>query len=155
MKKQLILSLLFFLSITVSAQENSPPHIDVMGTAEMEVVPDEIYIAISIHERTEGREVLTVEQQESNLKDALRALGINLNNLELSDANADYIRIKWRKKNVVSRTDYRLKVGDAFMLSKVFEQLDKLNIKDARIVKVSHSNIKAFEKEGENSFEAP
>ena len=147
MKKQLILSLLFFLSIAVYSQEHSPPHIDVTGTAEMEVVPDEKYIAISIHERTEGREVLTVEQQESNLKDALRALGINLNNLELFDANADYIRVKWRKKNVVSRTDYRLKVGDAFMLSKVFEQLDKLNIKDARIVKVSHSNIKAFEKD--------
>ena len=67
MKKQLILSLLFFLSIAVYSQEHSPPHIDVTGTAEMEVVPDEIYIAISIHERTEGREVLTVEQQESNL----------------------------------------------------------------------------------------
>ena len=80
MKKQLILSLLFLLSITVSAQEHSPLHIDVTGTAEMEVIPDEIFIAITIRERTNGRGTVGVEQQEKDMKDAFRSIGLDLNN---------------------------------------------------------------------------
>ena len=147
MKKQLTLSLLFLLSITVSAQEHSPPHIDVTGTAEMEVVPDEIYIAITIRERTNGRGTVGVEQQEKDMKDAFRSIGLDLNNLEFSDAHADYIKVRWLTQKTVSQARYRLKCEDAYMVGKAFEQLDKLNIQDAYIAKVSHSNIKAFEKD--------
>ena len=43
-------------------------HIDVTGTAETEVVPDEIYVAIVIRERYEGREKISIESQEEKLK---------------------------------------------------------------------------------------
>ena len=147
MKKLLILNLLLCLSLGVYSQEQTPPHINLTGTAEMEVVPDEIYIAISIKERNDGRNNLTVEKQEQQLKEALVRVGISLDELSLSDANADYIHVKWRKKKAISRTDYRLKVSNADEVVKVFEILDELKIKSARIVKVSHSKIKEYEKE--------
>lgn len=76
---------LLFMSLCLVAfsQEQSPPFIDVTGTAEMEVIPDEIYIAITLHERSGNRDTQTVQEQESDLKDALRSLGLDLKRLEL------------------------------------------------------------------------
>lgn len=146
--KKTLLTLLFFSSICYAfAQKDTPPFIEVTGTADMEVVPDEIYIAITIREDDEGRTQRSVEEQENNLKNALLEIGISLDNLELSDANANYIHVKWKKKKAISRTDYRLKVSTAEEIAGVFEKLDELKIKSVRIVKVSHSKIKEFEKE--------
>jgi len=146
--KNTLLSLLFLTCILCAfGQDNQPPFIEVTGTAEMEVIPDEIYIAITIREDDEGRVKRSVEEQEKDLKNAIIELGISLENLELTDANANYIHVKWKKKKAISRTDYRLKVSSAEEVVGVFEKLDELKIKSGRIVKVSHSKIKEFEKE--------
>ena len=81
------------------------------------------------------------------MKEALKSIGINLDNLSLSDANANYIRVKWTKKDVITKNEYVLKVGDAITVGKVFEKLDELKIIDAKISKVSHSKIEEFKKE--------
>ncbi len=147
MKKNTFITLFTCLCLMGLAQEQQQAFIDVTGTAKMEIIPDEIYVAISIKERNEGRINLSVEKQEQSLKEVLIRLGISIDNLALSDANADYIHVKWRKKRAISRTDYRLKVSTADEAVKVFEALDELKIKSARIVKVSHSKIKDYEKE--------
>jgi uncharacterized protein YggE len=145
--KKLYTLLFMSLCLVAFSQEQFPPFIDVTGTAEMEVIPDEIYIAITLRERSGNRGTQTVQEQESDLKDALRSLGLDLKRLELSDANADYISIRWLNKKTVSQSRYRFKAEDAYMVGKVFEQLDKLNIQDAYISEVSHSKIKDYEKE--------
>ena len=145
--KKLYTLLFMSLSFLAFSQEQFPSFIDVTGTAEMEVIPDEIYVAISIKERNEGREPLTVDEQEQQLKEALVRLGIGLDKLSLSGANSDYIYIKWKKKRAISRTDYRLKLSTADEVVEVFEALDELKIKSGRIVKVSHSKIKDYEKD--------
>jgi uncharacterized protein YggE len=145
--KKLYTLLFMSLCLVAFSQEQSPPFIDVTGTAEMEVIPDEIYIAITLRERSGNRGTQTVQEQESDLKDALRSLGLDLKRLELSDANADYIYIRWLNKKTISQSRYRFKAEDAYMVGKVFEQLDKLNIQDAYISEVSHSKIKDYEKE--------
>ena len=52
------------------------PYIEVTGTAEKYVVPDEIYISIALKERQEGRENKSIEQQEAQLKQGLSETGI-------------------------------------------------------------------------------
>jgi len=132
---------------TTSDTEKNKPYIEVTGTAEKEIIPNEIYIAITIRERHEGKEKITIEKQEADLKESLKSIGIPLDNLSLSDANADYIRVKWTKKDVIAKTEYSLKVGDALTVGKVFEKLDELKIVDAYISKVSHSKLDEFKKE--------
>jgi len=129
------------------SQPESKPHIDVTGTAEMEVVPDQIYVSICIKERYEGRDKITVESQEEKLKAALKELNIPLENFTLSDANADYVKVKLGKKDVIAKKDYNLKLSDATQLGKVFEQLEKLQITEAYISKVDHSKMDEFRKE--------
>lgn len=123
------------------------PNIEVTGTAEMEIVPDEIYISITIKERHEGKEKITIEKQESDLKEALKAADIPLENLTLTDAIANYIRVSWMRKDVIVKTEYLLKVTDAVTVGVVFEKLDEIKIYDANISKVSHSELEAYKRE--------
>lgn len=153
MRKLLLLTSFFYLGLqSLKAQEplhTTPdqPYITVTGSAEQEIVPDEIYISFHIKEREEGREMQTIEMQENKLKEILQSLNIPIENLSLADANANYIRIKWTKKDVISRAEYVLKVKDATELGAVFEKFDELKIEDAYILRVSHSKIETFKKE--------
>jgi len=150
--KILKLLTILLLTVTVFGQTTNEivvekPHIEVVGMAEKEIMPDEIYIGITIRDRYEGREKITIEKQESDLKNALESIDVSLDNLTMSDVDANYVRVKWKKKDVVAKTEYVLKVGNALTVGKVFEQLDELKIMDANISKVSHSKILEFKKE--------
>lgn len=147
-------ALLFVLVFTAGAQTPSgesqheeKPYIEVTGTAELEVVPDEIYINLIIRERFVNKEKITIEEQEAKLKNALRKTGVDLSNLYLTNANADFIRVRYRKKGVVTQKDYTLKVTDAVTVGKVFDELDSLEINDAYIARTSHTKMDSLKKE--------
>ncbi len=127
--------------------EKSAPYIEVNGLAETEILPDEIFVSITLMERPENKEKLTIAKQEDNLKQALKELGIDLSNLTLSEAYADFRKIKTLKKDVVISKTYSLKITSAAQLSKVYEKLDKINAYDAFISKISHSKIEQLTKE--------
>jgi hypothetical protein len=128
-----------------TAQE--PPCIEVTGRSEMKVVPDQIHIAIELKERGSGDKKVTVEKQELDLKQTVQGLGIDGANLTLSDAIADYVPKKFRKDDVVETKTYELKVADAEMVRKVFKELDRLEIENAHIDRVSHSKEIEFRRE--------
>jgi len=121
--------------------------IEITGTSETEITPDELYITITLTERMDGKEKVTIEKQETELKKSLKDLGIDLNNLTLSKADADYGKVRKSNKDVLISKSYVLKIGDADMLAKVYEQLDKINAQDAYVSKYSHSRILDYQKE--------
>lgn len=142
-----LFSCMGFMGYAQTSEIDARPYIEVTGTAEKEIVPDEIYIGISIHERYVNKIKVTIEEQETNLKNMVKSLSIDLKNLSLSDADADYIRVRWQKKDVMTKKNYTLKVSDVATLNKVFEGLEKLEITDASIDRVSHSKIDELRKE--------
>jgi uncharacterized protein len=144
----LVVTLLFTLSAYAQTPTPKPePYIEVTGTAEKEVVPDEIYISIVIKEKYTNKEKVTIEVQEEKLRNAIKSLGIDLSNLSLSDANADYVKIRWQRKDVLTKKDYLMNVTDATNVGKVFLELEKLEIKDAWIARVHHSQMDSLRKE--------
>jgi len=122
-------------------------YIEVTGDAEMQVTPDEIYIQITILERYEGRDKITLDSIEHLLKDKLVELGIQLKNLSLSDASSDLVKVRWSRKDNLSSKEYILKVYTASEVSKVFEELAKIKIQELSINRVDHSQIEEFNKE--------
>lgn len=151
LKNSFLAFLLFATSISfgqvVLQQVEEKPFIEVTGSADKEIIPDEIYLSISIKERYEGKDKISIEIQEEKLKAKLKELNIDLKNLSLSDANAGYVRVRWQKKDVITQKDYSLKLSTATQVGAVFQELDKLDIKDAYISKVDHSNIENLKKE--------
>ena len=121
--------------------------IEVTGTAEKEVIPDEIYIQITLRERYINKNKIGIEEQEEKLKNAIKSLGLDLKNLFLSDANADYVKIRWKTKDILTKKDYNMKVADAKTLGKVFQELEKIEITDAFIARVNHSKLDSLKKE--------
>jgi hypothetical protein len=133
----------------LSAQDasQSSPYIEVSGTSEMDVVPDELFITITLMERMEGKEKITIDKQETDLKKNLKELNIDLANLTLNNANADYRTVRRKDKDVMISKSYVLKVSNTEALSKVYERLDKMNAYDAYISKYTCSKIQEFQKE--------
>lgn len=147
----LLLAVLFLCIAHVCFGQSLNPllasYIEVTGTAEEEVVPDEIFITITLKERYVNKEKLTIEAQETQLKKALLSIGIDLKNLYLADINADFVKIRRQKKDVLTQKDYSLKVQNASMAGQVFQELDKLDITDGYIAKVNHSKLDSLKKE--------
>jgi uncharacterized protein YggE len=123
------------------------PYIEVDGYAEKEIIPNEIYIGIILRERMENKEKVTIEAQEKQLREALTTLSIPISNLSVADANADYVKVSWQKRDVLTKKEYQLKLGNATAVGKVFQELEKLKIQDGYIDHVSHSAIDSLRKQ--------
>lgn len=145
----LTFGLIFITQLGYGQEKDNQPYIEVTGHAEKKIVPDEIYVSITIKERESGRDKISLEQQEKELKNALLSLNIPLDNLSVSDEQSDYVRVNWVKKDVVSQSKYELKLSTAQQVADVFEKLDELKIENAYISRVSHSKIKELKKEVE------
>ncbi|HTF81787.1 MAG TPA: SIMPL domain-containing protein [Cytophagales bacterium] len=141
------------IAATTSAQTQKPTmvqersYIEVTGTAERQYVPDEIYVRLSLHERFDGKNKITIEAQEENLRNSLKAIGIPLANLKVSDQSADYYKIKRKRKDVITIKDYILLLHNTKELAAAFQEFDRIDIKEADVAKVSHSKIDSLRKE--------
>ena len=150
-----LLKLITILLITTSIysqsnfnKKNDSPFIEVIGRAEKEIVPDEIYIDICIKERIEKGEKLTIDFLEKQFKTELKKIGISEKNLSISDVNAVLSKTGWwRKDEVLSTANYTLKVDGAEKLKKLFERLNFLKITEVNITKATHSKIVLLRKE--------
>lgn len=151
MKKYSLLIALALFAFGLKAQMPveglNKPFIEITGTSETEVVPDEIYITITLTERMEGKDKLLIDKQEGDLRKHLKELGIDGANLVLNSADVDFGKVRKSTKDVLVSKSYILKVGSTDMIAKVYDRLDKINAQDAYISRVTHSKILDFQKE--------
>jgi uncharacterized protein len=151
MRTKILLAVVALLPLLAMSQESltgkETPSIEVVGTGEMEIVPDQIYISFTLKERFEGKTKIGLEDQEKDMKKKLDKIGIDLKDLQLADATSDFITIKRKKKDVIASKDYILMVSTTGTLAKVFELLDEINAFNADIQRVDHTEIKKFRKE--------
>ncbi len=151
MKTRILGLFIAMIPLLAMSQENTTgketPYIEVVGTSEMEVVPDQIYISFTLKERMDGKKKIELEDQEKEMKKKLMKLGIDLKDLQLADANSDYIKIKRKTNDVIASKDYILKVSTTGTLAQVFDALDELDAFNTGIQRVDHSEIKKFRQE--------
>jgi uncharacterized protein YggE len=149
----IISSALLIIGIHSFAQPQPVPpppstsYIEVTGTAEEEVIPDEIFITITLKERYVNKDKITIETQEAQMKSALKSIGVDLKNLYLTDVNSDYVKIRRQKNDMLTQKVYVLKVATATAVGQVFQEMDKMDITDGYISKVNHSKIDSLRKE--------
>jgi len=151
MKYILILTVIVFAFRVSEAQYVQPrqetPYIEVVGSGEMEVVPNEIYIGFTLKERMDGKNKITIESQEADLKKQLQKAGFDLDNLSLADASADYVTVKRKNKEVLASKNYVMKVATTSEIASVFEVLDNVQALNGDITRVAHSEIEKYRKE--------
>jgi len=141
MKNFKFIFFLLFTSAILAQSTTQKPFIEVTGTAEIEIVPDEIYLDIKIKERTEKGKKLTLDVLENQLKTVLKKIGIPEKNLSISDVNAVLAKTGWWSEEIFSVANYSLKVNGADNLKQLFENFKKLEISDVNIAKATHSDL--------------
>lgn len=140
----LLFTIIAFSDIDAQVSEEKP-FIEINGTAELEVIPNQIFIRIYLSENTD-KSKKTIGEQEKDLIKALQSIQINPNKLVVTDANAYYGKTGIISKEVVSSKRFELEVDNATQARNVFEKLDKLNIKNASIARVDHTNLEEYKK---------
>jgi uncharacterized protein len=137
----LLLSLLFSTyESKAQTTDTKIPRIEVTGTSEILVDPDEIFVSIRLSDRTLNKEIITMEEQETELKKRLKELNISTDNLTIAQTNTEVLKIKRKSKTVVTTKQYMLKLKSSAEVRQTFELLDKMEISDANISSTNVSN---------------
>ncbi|MEZ5008954.1 MAG: SIMPL domain-containing protein [Chitinophagales bacterium] len=150
--KKLIFTAVIFTIFTFNSHSQNKlidevPNIEITGTAEIEVIPDEIFISISLRERQEGKENISIESQEKKLFSALEIEGLNIDNLSLTDADSDLLYKRFKMDQGILQKQYRYIAQNAKEVSQIFEILDDLKIQDGFISKVDYSKRDSIQRE--------
>lgn len=149
---RLFVSVLFFvLSLTpLSAQNTNPSGIEVSGSAEMSLVPDEIHFHLSISEYMKSGKRISLDEVEKTMQKAVLAAGLSLDRLKLEQANSypyAYDENGKTKREFFASKQYVIKMSSQEPINKIMEKLDPLSVKSTYIGKISHSKLAEYQKE--------
>ncbi|MDC9723639.1 MAG: SIMPL domain-containing protein [Urechidicola sp.] len=146
MKK--IVVIIALLPLLVFSQKNfiDQPFIEVTGKMELEIIPDEIYISITINEKDKRNK--TVEQQEKLMIQKLKAAGVDVDEkLSIKDFSGDYSKYFLRKDELVKYKNYELLIHKTALLPIIFKALDEIDISNVSIERTDHSDLENLRRE--------
>ncbi len=149
MKKLILFALIALATSSVFAQNvDLRKKIEVNGTAETEVTPDEIYIGISLKEYMDGKKKLSIEELESQLQKAVAKAGIAQEDFMINNISA-YTNYWDKKKDptFLASKQYSIKVKDLNKFNTVISGVDAKGIASTNIERYAYSKEDEVKKE--------
>ena len=141
MKKSFLIFVMFFVWNLFSAQKNflDQPYIEVKAEADTLVVPDRIYVSITLNE-ADSKNKKSVEEQEKQLETILKKLKINTDkDLSVLGYSSDFKKYFLKGQNILKTKKYSLLVRDAYTLGNVIISLEEAGISNTEVEKVEYS----------------
>jgi len=143
--KQLTILCFLLLSILLANSQTKnfidQPYVDVSGSADTLVIPNEIYIRILLSEK-DTRDRVSIEELEQKMVAALKGLGLDTEkDLNTSDMSSNFKFYLLKNKDVIKTKIYTLKVTDAVTASRAFMKLEETGISNTSIERVEHSDL--------------
>lgn len=141
-----ILFLLLFLSISTFGQEvfKGEHFIEVTGSSEMEVEPNEIFLSVRLREFEENRTKVSLEKLDQDFMQAFKAAGIDRKNLTLSDAGSRLARIRRKDKDAFREKSYEIKLSSAIELEKFLEKIEPVKVDQLDLIRLHHTDMEKF-----------
>lgn len=136
----------------VAAVNPFPKTITVSGSAEMEIVPDEIYVNISLREyQKKGESKKELEFIKSQFLESCKAANIADSAVSIASFTGynNYVNFRKRKKdpNLMASITYQVKFRDSKTMDALVEKLDDEATQSFIIVNTSHSKMTEFRKQ--------
>jgi hypothetical protein len=150
--KHLILVLFLTVTLTAFSQNGEKNFIDqnyieVTGKAEMNIVPDLIYLKITLSDK-DNKNKQSLEEIEKSMINSLTALGIDINkDLSIKDFASNFKLFWIGKTDIVLTKEYQLVVHDTKILQNVYLEFQNLGISNVNVDKLDHSKIEQFRKD--------
>ena len=146
--KRFILVPVLLLPFFLSAQENFKEHfIEVTGTAEREIEPNEIYVTIRLKEFEENRQKTSLEEIEKNFFNAVREAGIDRKRVELADAGSDLEKFRRRDKETFREKTFQIKLTSGAELDKFIDKLSPVKVDSVDVTRLHHSDYEKIKLE--------
>ena len=155
MKK--ILSLIIFSGGFLLKAQNQvinpyPRTISVTGSAEMDLVPDEIYVQVDLKEYKKKNEKVTLENIKTNFLNTCKAIDIPdsaISILAYEGNNFNYMY--WRKRkndpDMLAAISYQVKCKQSQKIDELIDRLDDEATVNFHIIRTSHSRIMEYRKQ--------
>lgn len=153
MKRVLFLLAGALFTVLSFAQEKNPyPRtITVNGSAEMEIIPDEIYVQVYLKEYDKkGSGKVSIDKIRQNFLTAVRSLGLPDTAVSVSGYDANNFNPWWRKKNkkeeLFASITYQVKLRSAAQVDQLVDKLDDNATQNFYISRTAHSKLEEFRK---------
>ncbi|UAY52651.1 SIMPL domain-containing protein [Ferruginibacter albus] len=158
MKTFLSMLTLLLSSIYVFAQAQPtcnpyPKTITVSGSADMEIVPDEIYVQIDLREyKKKGEEKVELEKIKADFLDKCKSVDIEDSAISIASySGTNYAAWFWKKRkkdpDLYSTISYQIKFKGSKKMDALVAILDDEATTNFRVFKTSHSKISEFRKQ--------
>jgi len=145
--KNLILIAILFTSLVACSQEKNNKFIEVTGSAEMNVVPDQVELEIILTHP--GNSKQAIDELDRELKEALAKNGIPESALMFVEVNSPYYWYYrwWWERNYYNSKTYQLKLDCNKYNLDFIKDIKSEYINNIRIVKSTHSKITDYRSE--------
>jgi len=153
MKKVLLLLTLPFVStVLLNAQTSTTPapehNISVTGMAEMDIVPDEIYVNVCLREFTKDKKKYSIEELESTFLNFVeKTTGTPRTDVKMDYTDARIIAMKRKEKDAIIEKTYEVKFKNNDQVTLLFVAQDSLNLTNVYIKRYSHSKIEEYKQQ--------
>ncbi len=137
-KTVLLLSLFIFMGLTAFSQNK----ITVNGRAEKAIVPDQIYLTLTLQDQVEMGSIRSLEQQEATLIQLADNIGIAIQDMGLENISGYYDQ--YNAKMFLASKVYIIKVNGIDQLTKLIDQMNQLSATNVNISSYSHSKIDEY-----------
>jgi uncharacterized protein YggE len=122
-------------------------YIEVNGRAELEVVPDLIYLKIVLSDK-DNKNKQSLDEIEKSMVGKLTEIGVDVKkDLSVKDFDSNFKKYWISKTDVILTKEFQLIVHDAKVLQSVFFGFQKLGISNVSIDRLDHSRIEQFRRE--------
>lgn len=147
MKNYFLLITAVLLSFSSNAQTNflDKPYMEINSLADSLVVPDEIFLSITLNE-ADSKNKISTEELEAKLLKILNSLKIdNQKDLSLKNYGSKNNNYFLKGKQVIKSKTYELKLNSAEIANELLFQAEAEGISNIRITKMQHSKSKEIQ----------
>jgi uncharacterized protein YggE len=140
---------LLFGAFSLFAQQpinTNKPIIEVTGSAEMDIIPDEIYVSVTLREFMFERKKQPIASIEKDFKEVTNNLKIDnkLISLEGVYGTYDYDYKTQKRGEFLNAKTYIIKFSDLEKYNQLVMMLDKKGIENVHIQRTGHSKMEEY-----------
>jgi uncharacterized protein YggE len=151
MKRIIVLFMLipfcgFLKSQTPTANLLDVRHIEVTGSAQMEVAPDEFYLSIVAKEYLDdNKRKVTIDELEAKIKEAVTSSELSIGALTISSVESALTKYRRNKdKDLFLSKSYVLKITSIAQFEKVLNKLSSIQLAHLDLARTSNSEIEKY-----------
>ena len=150
MKKIITTTILAFLISGLFAQAPNPypKTINVNGSADMEITPDEIYVIVTLKEyEKKGTGKIGLEKIKTDFLNSCTSVGLPDSVITITSYEGNLLKKKRSKEELYASISYQVKFTNSKKMDELVNKLDDEATQSFDVERVSHSKIQEYRKQ--------